>query len=157
MNTYKDCIIYKIKCNDLSITDEYYGHTINKKRRFISHKYYCNYEKSRKYNYPLYKFIRNNGGISNFIFEIIEEYPCENKQQAELREKYWIKLKSSSLNKQVPAKTKEEKRETKNKKYSCECGGTYTYSHKLEHLNTLKHLNYVGVSPQRVPQTELYI
>ena len=142
-NLYKDCAMYKIRCKDPSITDEYIGHTFNKLKRFDNHKYYCYCEKSRKYNYPLYKFIRNNGGISNFIFEIIEIYPCENKQEAELREKYWIMLQNPTLNKQVPARTLEEKKEMKYKKYLCECGSSYNHNNKSCHMKTQKHLKYL--------------
>ena len=108
MVNYGEGLIYKICCKDASITDEYIGSTCNKHRRKQQHKLYCDNENCVKYNYPVYQFIRNNGGFDNFDLIIIEEYPCENKNQLETRERYWIEERKPTLNKIIPTRNMRE-------------------------------------------------
>ena len=102
MPTYVNTIIYKICCKDPGISDIYVGHTTNFKQRQIEHKYACNNERSKSYNSKVYVCIRSNGGLSNWEFIQIEEYPCENKQQARAKENYWCFELNSSLNTIMP-------------------------------------------------------
>jgi hypothetical protein len=104
---YSRCLIYKLCCNDPTITDEYYGHTTDKIRRKIQHKYSCN-NPNKYYNSYVYQFIRENGGWENWSMIVVEEYPCENKNQAEVRERFWIETQQSTLNKVIPTRTKQE-------------------------------------------------
>ena len=108
MVNYSKSIIYKLCCKDPLIKEEYIGSTTNKNRRKSQHKCYYNKENDIKYNYPVYKFIRENGGFDNWDMIIIEEYPCENKNQLEVRERYWIEERKPKLNKQVPTRTHQE-------------------------------------------------
>jgi hypothetical protein len=39
---------------------------------------------------------------------VIEEYSCENKNQAEARERYWIETQQATLNKIIPTRTRQE-------------------------------------------------
>ena len=47
-------------------------------------------------------------------------------------------------------KHKEKNRETvkdrQNKKFTCECGGKYTYVNKLRHCKSKKHINHVNLN-----------
>lgn len=106
---YSECVIYKICCRDPSVTYEYYGHTTNKTSRKKEHKTRCNNENDKHYNCKVYSVIRENGGWDNWQFIVVEDYPCENINDATLRERYWIELKQSQLNIRIPIRTTEER------------------------------------------------
>ena len=107
---YSKSIIYKLCCKNPLITDIYIGSTTNFRNRKYNHKTSCNNnsQKNKKYNSNLYKFIRDNGGFENFDMIMIEEYSCENKKQLETRERYYIDLLKSKLNKNIPTRTLQE-------------------------------------------------
>jgi len=108
---YSKTIIYKIVCKDLNVSDVYVGHTTDFTRRKSQHKSHCHLETSEHYNIKLYKFIRDNGGWTNFDMIEIEKYPCNDYNEACSRERYWYELLNAKLNGVIPLRTKEEKRE----------------------------------------------
>jgi hypothetical protein len=108
---YQKLIIYNIVCNDLNITDNYVGSTTNFVNRKINHKNRCRNEKDKKHHYKVYKFIRENGGFSNWEIVEIEKYPCHNAKEAVKRERYYFELLDSNLNTNFPQSTKAEWRE----------------------------------------------
>ncbi len=108
---YLRTCMYKLCCNDPSIRDEYVGHTTNKAKRKQQHKTRCNNPNDEYYNFYVYQFIRNNGGFDNWSMVVIEEYPCENVNQAKLRERYWLETLQATLNKVIPMRTPKEYRE----------------------------------------------
>jgi hypothetical protein len=59
----------------------------------------------------VYKFIRENGGWYNWIFEVIEEFPCENRTELRIRERDHYDLLNPALNTNRPYTTEEEKKE----------------------------------------------
>lgn len=163
MTDYTNSLIYKLCCKDATITDEYIGSTTNKYKRKQHHKTSCNNENSKKFNYPVYQFIRENGGFENWDLIILEEYSCENKNQLLMKEREWIELRRPSLNCNRSFITKEERKEQKNRitshhshknyhenkdaikkkfyeKVICECGCETTYHHLARHKKTKKHL-----------------
>lgn len=105
---YSRTIIYKLCCKNPEITDIYIGHTTDFNNRKSSHKSRCNNPNSKKYNLYVYKFIRDNDGWDNFDMIQIEAYYCNDRREAESRERYWIETLKSSLNKQIPTQTKQE-------------------------------------------------
>jgi hypothetical protein len=105
---YSNTIMYKLCCNDPTITDEYVGSTTDKIRRKTQHKSRCHNSNDKYHNLYVYKFIREHGGWNNWSMVVIEEYSCENKNQAELRERYWIETLQSTLNKNIPTRTDKE-------------------------------------------------
>jgi hypothetical protein len=109
---YSKTIIYKLVCNDPSITDVYVGHTTDFIRRKQGHKTVCNNENSNKYNLYVYQFIRNNGGFNNWEMIEIEKYPCNDTHEATVRERHWLETLGATLNRQVPTRTTKEWRET---------------------------------------------
>ncbi len=87
--TEKNCI-YKIFCKDKTIDDFYIGRTTNMKERAKKH-----YRTSRTDNMSfLYCFIRHNGGIENFDFEVLEK-DIEKEQLTEYEKKYILNMKPS--------------------------------------------------------------
>ena len=99
---------------------------------------------------------------------LVENYPCETKEQLLMRERYYID-NFDCCNKMRPIITKKEdkkrdrlryennkekileqqktyrenNKEKRNEKFECECGGKFTYTHKSIHLKTKRHQNYL--------------
>lgn len=158
-------IIYKI-----SIGDEcYIGSTKDLAQRKAAHKNCCNNESSKKYNFKLYKHIRDHGGFDKCDITPVEEYECETKRAAECREEYWRREYKATLNMKQAFTTEEEVIQQQkdwrnaNKEHiqeyqkmweqnhleliqtqiMCACGGTYVYKHKARHLRSKLHNNYM--------------
>jgi len=106
---YSNTIIYKLCCNDPSITEIYIGHTTNFTQRKHNHHSSCYNSNLKYYNILVYKFIRNNGGWNNWSMLKIEDYNCNDKYEAINRERYWIETLKSKLNVNNPIATDEEK------------------------------------------------
>jgi group I intron endonuclease len=122
MLNYDNSIIYKICCNDLSIKDIYVGATTNFKRRKNEHKTNCRCPKSKKHNRPVYKFIRDNGGIDNWSIIILERFKAIDKEDLKQKEREWFEKLEAKLNYQYPSRTlkeynKSEKRRQYHKNY----------------------------------------
>jgi len=91
---YSKTIIYKIVCNDLTISDLYIGHTTHFTRRKNEHK--CRYNADNKFK--IYQTIRENGGWLNWSMVQIEEFNCNNSNEAKARERYWYEQLHATLN-----------------------------------------------------------
>ena len=109
MVNYNNSMIYKICCNDPTITEIYIGSTTNLIRRRAQHKKCCNKDNDRGHNYYVYQFIRDNGGWDNWSVILVEK--CENitsKPELTKRERHYIETLKSSLNRRIPGRTKKE-------------------------------------------------
>ena len=107
----KNYWFYKIHCVDEQIKEVYVGHTTNLNQRLRNHKAHCNNETDLAHHTPLYKFIREHGGWSNWKVTIIDDGIFESLSDAESRERYHIQMLGASLNVEVPGRTREEYRE----------------------------------------------
>jgi len=105
---YQKTIIYKIVCNDLTIKDVYVGHTTEFTKRKNSHKNRCYNANDKKYNLKIYKIIRENEGWDSWSMIEIEKYPCNDKNEACSRERYWYEQLNSNMNTLKPMITKQE-------------------------------------------------
>jgi hypothetical protein len=105
---YSKTIIYKIVCNDLSITDLYIGSTTDFTKRKNSHKSRCNNVNSKSYNFNIYQKIRDNGGWCNWSMIQIEIFSCNNGNEARARERYWFENLNSKLNMVNPKRNDKE-------------------------------------------------
>ena len=105
---YSKTIIYHFVCNDTLITDTYVGHTTDFRKRKYGHKSCCNNEEYRDYNFKLYQNIRANGGWENWEMKPLEEFNCENKIQARIREQEWIDKLQAKMNSVNSFKDKKE-------------------------------------------------
>jgi len=104
-------IIYIIKCKDPKIKQCYIGSTTNFNKRKVKHKSNCNNKNSRKYNYKVYKFIRENGNFDNFYFEILQdEIEFNHRKELEIIERFHIEDIgfNLTLNTIIPSRTKKE-------------------------------------------------
>ncbi len=107
---YSKTIMYKIVCNDLSITDCYVGHTTDFIRRKQRHKSYCN-EYSNFSHLRVYQSICANGGWNNWSMIEIEKYPCNDINEATARERYWFEILKANLNCVIPNRSWKERYE----------------------------------------------
>ena len=166
---YNVGIVYKLhhKTKDLG-NNFYVGSTINKKERERNHKKSCTDENDKDHMIYVYQFIRENGGWDDWTFSTIKEYenisirelerfeqqsrdklqPTLNKNKSgsefshiyKIDQKEFAKLKY----KQYYNENHEQVLAKKNEKFSCECGGKYTSSHKALHMKTIKHQNFIN-------------
>ena len=141
--------IYKISIAD----EDYIGSTMDLKQRKIQHKSACYNPNTHNYNNKIYTVIRENGGWDCCEITPIEEYECETKQQALIREEYWRREYKALLNtRQAFATIEERKNYIKeynlevNKKpcLNCECGGVYKKQTQKRHNNSKLHQDYLA-------------
>ena len=94
MPDYSKCIIYTIR----TPTGLYVGSTCNYTHRKYAHKSSIHYEKSKKYNFKLYKNIRENN--DEWEMKPYSEFPCENKTQMVIEEERVRRELNADLNSQ---------------------------------------------------------
>ena len=141
-------LIYQIYCKDKNITEVYIGSTDDFHSRCNKHNSSCNNENGGDYNYKVYKFIREHGGMVNWVIEPIIESDADTRYEAEV---HYFKTYNSKLNSRFPRRTRkqhyldnrEDILERKNKKFKCECGGRYTKNNKSAHLKSQIHKQYL--------------
>lgn len=97
---------YKIICNNPEIKDCYVGSTKNIENRIRNHhyKYRCGLL------YKVYNFMRDNGGIENFTFTILEKKVFEKNTDAYQYEQLLINNNKSNLNVRSAYITEENKK-----------------------------------------------
>jgi group I intron endonuclease len=93
---YSKSCIYKIVCKNPLIKDFYIGSSVNFKHRIHIHK--RDSINLNKNHVVLYKFINNNGGINNWEFIIIEQFPTTCNLLLKQRERYWFDKLKPTLN-----------------------------------------------------------
>jgi len=120
MSKYSNNVIYKIVCKDLTVKDVYVGHTTNFIGRNRQHK-----DNLVSSQYKVYQVIRSNGGWNNWEMIEIEKFPCQDKNEAKARERYFYEILNSTLNTCIPVITEEERKE-------------YEYKYQQEYRETNK-------------------
>ena len=60
--------------------------------------------------FKLYKVMRELG-MDVFSIELVENYPCKNREELRKREGFWVRHLQASLNVKIPGRTLEEYRE----------------------------------------------
>ena len=154
MVNYYNGKIYRLVCKDTG--EVYIGSTVCALNlRYNNHK--CEAYMENKFCVSRQIIQRENHSI-----ELIENYPCNTKEELLFRERHWID-QTECINKSTPILSVEEKRQMKcrqaskyrqihkevikewNSKYAtfppiqCECGETYTYKHRARHEASLSH------------------
>ena len=127
---YSNTIIYKIYCNDDTITDIYVGHTTHFIQRKYQHKVLSNESKNVL---KIYKTIRENGGWDNWSMVEIATYNCKNSTEARIKEQIHYEELHASLNSCAPYIDKT--------KYFCVECDVQCSSPKLfnSHINCISH------------------
>ena len=112
-------------------------------------------------------------GVDNCNIVLIEDYPCDNVNALRAREGFHIRNTPNCVNRYIAGRSKKEWRRTNEKyleysreysrahsheyymankeeilkrrstKHDCECGGRYTNRHRLVHLRSKLHQNFV--------------
>jgi len=138
---YENCVIYKlVHKEDEDKYEKYVGHTIvGLKYRMWEHRKRCNNEKYKEYNYKLYKYIRENGGIDMWEIVKIIDYPCKNAIEASKKEGEYITSLKASLNTHLAGRSKEE----------------YTEINR-EYFNKLRRDNYHANKGEKEKRNEKY-
>ena len=108
MVNYSKGLIYKLCCNENDVKDIYVGSTTNFIRRKCSHKSSCTNPNDKAYNYEVYKFIRDNGGWSNWSMILVREYKTSDKLKLKRKERKYIYKLGATLNCSIPTRTKSE-------------------------------------------------
>ena len=108
MNIYNDAKIYKI----YSLIDDsicYVGSTCNKKlcQRMAGHKSQYKRWKSNKCGKNTVYDIFDQFGLENCIIELIENYPCNNKDELNKKEGGYIR-QLNCINKRIEGRTQKE-------------------------------------------------
>jgi hypothetical protein len=167
MTDFSKAVIYGLYCKDKNVLEIYIGSARDRNKREKNHKDKWNNENDIiKYNIKLYNYIRENGGWDNWIFKVIEEYPCENRTELRIREQYHYDLLKPALNMRRPyipeeeweeyhknydAKRYQDNREKinnkKKQKHICDCGKEYTYGNKAQHCKSNKHIAFLANRP----------
>ena len=93
-----EIIFYKFCCKSDNIHSCYVGHTSNFNRRKHEHKSRCNNENDKKYNFKLYKLIRENGGFDNWGMIEIHKQFCKDKRECERIEQSFIDKNNADMN-----------------------------------------------------------
>jgi len=157
--------IYRITCK---CGLNYIGSTNNFKQRMIDHKKNYYNENRDNYNNKVYKHIRSCCKFTDCYSSVIfTGYGCykiatetETKYQYEYdsvnnglntyyarrsgKQRYQDnKQKIIEKNKEYYENHKKQINEKKKEKFICECGGSYTRSHKAEHEKTKKHQEFI--------------
>jgi len=151
--------MYRIKiCEHI-----YIGSTGDFKQRKVEHKR-CFFNATRKeHNLKLYQTISENGGWECAEIVPIEEYECETKTQAHIREEHWRREYNAQLNTRRAHRTREEFVQEhrdqaleyykanaeeikiyKGEKIQCECGATICRSAKSSHQKSKKHTDLIA-------------
>ena len=156
--------IYKITSPH---TDSVYvGSTIKSLRqRLQEHESnYRSYLKGKRMKLESFEILK----LNDYNIELIENYPCNNRNELVLREGYWMKL-IECVNNTIAGRTKKQyhidNREhhiNYSKKYyqinkntllekqkmqtNCECGGHYARNHKARHMRSKKHQKYLELN-----------
>ncbi len=121
---YQNCKIYKI----ISLSNPdliFYGHTCNTLiQRMYAHK--------NKFNKCTSKKIIEKGDAN---IELVEDYPCNNRDEARLREAFYI-LNYPCINKNVPGRSHKQSFKAyydKNKEFFQKKNAKYRETHKEYH------------------------
>ena len=150
-DNYKDGKIYKLTAT--GTTDCYIGSTCSTlAKRLYSHNWCVANPDTQKQTAAckLYE------GGRTVVIELVEDFPCTNKQELSARERHWIENTSTAVNKNIPGQTWKEravKRDTEIKEYmalyrafkiTCECGAEFGQAEKARHERSKKHLAWAA-------------
>ena len=153
LSRYENGKIYKLVSDETNKI--YIGSTcLSLRKRMYSHRRdYKLYMKGKCHYITSFKLMK----FDDVDIVLIEDYPCESKEELHSRERYWIeKNKKKCVNKNIPTRSKKEwteaNKEVTNARRSashlCLCGSKYSLRHKARHEKTIKHQKYLKDHPQ---------
>lgn len=144
MVNYQNGRIYRLVCNVTGL--QYVGSTCQPlhKRKFAHTSNYKQW-KAGKFNYITSFKTLEHGDYDIFL---IEEYACDNKQQLQQRERYWIE-QTQCVNKCIPTRTDKEYQEANADRIR-----TYKIEHRQQNADQLraKSKQYREVNAQQIKE-----
>ena len=141
--TTKQVCFYKQVCNDPDITDCYVGSTYHFTHRRKCHKNNCANPNSKSYHIKLYQFIRDNGGWANWSMIVIDNVPCDDRNDSRLKERAFMVQLHATLNLRVPSRTQSEYMRD-NKDVISAYRTEYDASHREDkHKYYIKHIDAI--------------
>ena len=114
MVNYQNSKIYRIVCNTTGLT--YYGSTCEKTLALRLSKHKSNFNDFLKGNFSYvtsFEILKNN----NYEIFLVENYPCNSKDELHARERYYIE-NNECVNKFIPNRTIKEYYEANKEKYA---------------------------------------
>tara|TARA_R110002153_G_C12966043_1_gene460605 strand:- start:29 stop:511 length:483 start_codon:yes stop_codon:yes gene_type:complete len=104
--------VYKISCVDENIKEFYIGSTDDLQQRIVKH-----ISAYKLYNYNVYNFIRENGGLSNWVINPIEIFSFLTELELREHEQFYMDEYKPQLNSKraiglTPTKYYQENKET---------------------------------------------
>lgn len=126
MVNYDNGKIYKIVCNKTGL--QYFGSTTKKRicQRITAHKDNIKSWKEGKRKSKCTSFVIFEN--DDYYYELVENYPCESRDQLTAREAFWIR-NNECVNKVIPHRTSKEYRQD-NKERLAEKAKEYYEKHK---------------------------
>jgi len=100
--------IYEWYCKDPKVKAVYVGSTKNLKKRIMNHKDKLKNNKYKSYHQIKYKYVRANGGFTNWEFKILEKTIFKTKEERFNRERHYYNILNAELNENVPGRSLEE-------------------------------------------------
>lgn len=136
----KSCIYMLRHKDDTELENIYIGSTTNFKVRNWSHKNCCCNPNNKKYNYKKYQYIRDNGGWEEWKMIWLEDYPCNNVRELQLREDHVMIQYENRINDRRASRTKKQYAED-NKEHLAEKAKQYRIKNKeqLAEKNKIKY------------------
>lgn len=168
MEQRKDYILYKLTDPNNLV---YYGLTSNLDKRMALHKSSSNRASSKQLDLENVivesvmelkdfffvdackiesGYIKNNECVNKLVSYASAEDKKETTKKWQLKNKELIKakrrvryLKNKKENNNQSLNWYYENKTKVNEKFTCECGGKFTYRHKHDHIKTKKHLHWL--------------
>ena len=155
---YQNSKIYKIESHQGNKV--YIGSTTEKTlaRRMACHRsHYKGWKDGKRYRVSSY-YLFDEYGLENCNIVLVENYPCNTKDELTIREQFYIKNTENCVNKCRAVTSIDEKRQQlkeyheknidaiharKNEKYTCDCGAILSKSSKSRHIRTPNHIKYL--------------
>ena len=144
MPNYSNAKIYKIvPCDPLEASDVYIGSTTRPlSERMAQHR--------SQYQTCSSRILFKKYGIDNLKIELIECFPCDNKDELNKREGDHIRS-VKCINKNIPGRTSKQYYQDnivmltmkKSTRVFCGCGGCYRHDNRIHHYATNKHLTWL--------------
>ena len=108
IETMRTGFVYKLVCKDVDATEVYVGSSTSLRNRRASHKSACNNKNDKCYNFPVYQYIRENGGWQNWDLLPIERVEFDFRFELQDRERHHMEALHATLNSCVPNRNKAE-------------------------------------------------
>jgi len=140
INKYNNGKIYRLYSFYDGIPDVYYGSTThNLARRLSNHR--SAYKQYKSGNGPFYSLFNlfDKHGMDKFSIQLIENYPCDNRNELDRREAYYIK-NNQCVNKNIAGRSRQEYYKDNFEIHSAKMKQWYS-ENRDKHLQNIKKYN----------------